>query len=82
MLSPCVGVNTFKRHQQATDGTSNSTVSPRLVPGDEIQGPRQGGTRNLPSIYRRAHGLREECHEGQFALYPGIGLRLRPSCDH
>ena len=82
MLSPCVGVHTLKGHQKAADITSNSTVCPRLVPRDGVQGPRQGSTRKIPNIYRWAHGIREECHEGQFAMFTRIGLSLRSSCDY
>ena len=82
MLSPFVSVYTLKWHQQAADGTSNSKVSPGLVPRDGLQGPRQGNTRKIPSIDRRSLGICEKRHEGQFVTYSGIGLRLRLGCNH
>ena len=70
------------RHPWATDETLDSTVYPRLVPWDGVQGPRQGSTSKVPIMYRRSNGICEECHEGQFVIFPGTGLRLRPIYDY
>jgi len=49
---------------QAPDRPSDSTVHPRLVPWDEVQGSCQKRTRQVENIYQRSFGICQECHEG------------------
>jgi len=82
MPSPYVRTHLFNRHAQTVDKALDSTVSPGLVPRDEVQGSRQGSTRKVSNLHRWSHGIREGCHEGQFVMCPGIRSCLRPRCNH
>ena len=57
----------------------DSTIPPRLVPRDRIQGPRQRSTQKVRNIPRRSHGIREGSHEGLSVIYPDVGLRSNPN---
>ena len=57
ILSLCVHPGVPEQHPQATDGTLDSTVSSRLVPGDRVQGSCQKITRQVSNSYQQSHGI-------------------------